>query len=222
MQHAPEHGWYRPTKRFDFDGRRWSTTGTFAVVHDCDDALPDLGHAGPSAIGFALSSEVGPEVVTFERVPLGYCIHDAASERAYQTRFVVLVEAVHPGCEWRGGRNPLSPCAAFVDGKAVAVVMPVRADFAPRAYTKPAPVPRCFVCDGDRGVPCHDCGGDGKKTCATCHGDGRARCPACDHNTGKCDKCGGTGHDGPCSACNGSGLSRKCEACDGTGDWRPS
>ncbi len=183
------HSWYRPKLAFELDGRRWHSDNYVAI------ALPATGDVRnidcSSAIVDMVSASASRPALTAERHANG---HVMIGVGAFQGHQIDLCESAFTGLVWRAPGGALDPAVGYVDGRAVALVMPMRrTDGACKA-------PDCVECNGT--------GEGAAEECEECDGQGTYEC--------------NLGHEHGCEACYGSGETRPapCPECGGSGEWR--
>lgn len=201
------HGWFKPKFMVEVCGRDWISDGVMALEWATDTSLNRVPRGALDSSVGAATQDVGAERVN-GWVRLG--------AQAFADHLVAIVEDLFPGCRWRVKPGAeFDPAVAFLDGRPVGMIMPVR-DWSPAASN---PGPRCPACDGEKGEECEACEGHGTKTCPECDGEGETTCHHCEQDM-DCKRCGGSGDIGKCDACKGTGFAEECKACGGTGRWK--
>lgn len=180
----PKWTWFKPTRTFEIDGRAWVTDGQLAV--EATGAGRDID--GSLIVDLVTASR--PSTYPPRRDG-GYVVVDGMH---FQAAYIDLVEALHPGAEWRS-RSP-DAIAAFASGRPVGAAMMIK-----RKGTEPCPPPKCPTCKGEGGP-----------TCARCDGHGKAKC--------QCNGCGDE-HTRECPVCDGARVGGPCADCNSTGRWSP-
>lgn len=180
-------GWFKAKVRFQIDGEEWISDGKVAVRWPADPSLREVPDPAKSMGWFDVPRKEAARATADNGLSV-------LGSQGYAPHFIDLAEFCHPLLKWHAPDSHLDGAVGYVDGKPVAIVVPIR-DYDEQGPYKGAPCPEC---DGS---------GLGDDECKKCDGSGETECDHC-------------GHESDCETCDGEGWN-KCAACNGTGIWTP-